>query len=398
MNRLYVCVFLWMNSLALGQTWIQTSYNVGGPVHALVTDQTNRVCAGSNNGRIHWTTDQGANWTMVNFDFGSVNALATSINTGWVFCGTYAQGVYRTINKTSWTAPPTLPGRNIRGIAVKSGYVFALVQTSFLDTLYKSQDNGGSWNFVRYFDNAFTCYVDDGGVLYVGSNEGVWYSPDNGNGWYNAGLTSYRTTAIVVGASSHIIAGTEQHGIHVTTDLGSSWTQALGPVGEITSFVKCSVSEYLAGTLGNGVFRSTDSGLHWTQWSDGLADNLVYSMTQDLNGYVYAGHTNTISKSTEPCDVEQLSTEIPQTARLFQNYPNPFNPNTSIQFQVHNSGFVELSVFDILGHKVATLMNEKLPVGTYAREFDGSGLTSGIYFYRVTMGKFTETKKMMLVR
>jgi hypothetical protein len=89
---------------------------------------------------------------------------------------------------------------------------------------------------------------------------------------------------------------------------------------------------------------------------------------------------------------------IPKRFTLAQNYPNPFNPSTTIQFQIPNSSFVNLKVFDILGREVATLVNEEKPAGSYEVEFEASNLPSGVYLYKLQAGNITETKKMILLR
>ncbi|HEY7751240.1 MAG TPA: T9SS type A sorting domain-containing protein, partial [Ignavibacteriaceae bacterium] len=88
----------------------------------------------------------------------------------------------------------------------------------------------------------------------------------------------------------------------------------------------------------------------------------------------------------------------PGTIYLSQNYPNPFNPTTNFEFRIVESGFVNLKVYDILGNEVATLVDEFKPTGRYDVEFDASGLSSGIYFYKLRAGDFTETKKMILMK
>ena len=96
---------------------------------------------------------------------------------------------------------------------------------------------------------------------------------------------------------------------------------------------------------------------------------------------------------------------IAKTFLLQQNYPNPFNPSTNIKFSIPISGFISLKVYDVLGNEVATLVDEFKPVGTYQVIFDShSGLSgirelpSGIYFYTLTAGSFSQTKKMILLR
>jgi hypothetical protein len=90
--------------------------------------------------------------------------------------------------------------------------------------------------------------------------------------------------------------------------------------------------------------------------------------------------------------------EFPKAFVLFQNYPNPFNPSTSISFTLSSKSFVSLKVFDALGREVSVLLSEELPAGTYARQWNGSNLPSGVYFYRLQADKFTETKKLILLK
>ena len=93
---------------------------------------------------------------------------------------------------------------------------------------------------------------------------------------------------------------------------------------------------------------------------------------------------------------------IPPDYVLFQNYPNPFNPSTSIQYTIGSRQFVSLKVYDVLGNKVATLINEEKPAGNYEINFSATGgaqqLSSGIYFYKLSAGSFTATKKMLLLK
>jgi hypothetical protein len=90
--------------------------------------------------------------------------------------------------------------------------------------------------------------------------------------------------------------------------------------------------------------------------------------------------------------------EAPKVFALDQNYPNPFNPTTSIQYQVSSISQVTLKAYDVLGNEVATLVNEEQPAGTYEATFDASQFASGIYFYSLVAGSFTETKKMLMIK
>jgi len=88
----------------------------------------------------------------------------------------------------------------------------------------------------------------------------------------------------------------------------------------------------------------------------------------------------------------------PTTFELFQNYPNPFNPSTVIRYQIPEPVTVTLKVFDMLGNEVATVVKENQPAGNYSITFDGSNLTSGVYFYKLQAGKFAEIKKFILMK
>lgn len=94
----------------------------------------------------------------------------------------------------------------------------------------------------------------------------------------------------------------------------------------------------------------------------------------------------------------QPNTNTPDEYSLSQNYPNPFNPSTKLEFGISNFGFVSLKVYDVLGNEVKTLINENKPAGRYTVTFDGSNLSSGIYFYKLESGSFIETKRMILLK
>lgn len=83
---------------------------------------------------------------------------------------------------------------------------------------------------------------------------------------------------------------------------------------------------------------------------------------------------------------------------LEQNYPNPFNPNTTISFSLAKSSFVTLEIFNSLGEKMATLVNKQKSMGFHEVKFDASKLASGIYLYRIQAGKYSQFKKMLVVK
>jgi hypothetical protein len=96
--------------------------------------------------------------------------------------------------------------------------------------------------------------------------------------------------------------------------------------------------------------------------------------------------------------VNQNQNGIPEAYSLSQNYPNPFNPATKIEFAIPKNSLVTMKMYDILGREVAVLLNREMAAGSYTINYDASALPSGVYFYKITSGDFSDTKKMMLVK
>ncbi len=97
-------------------------------------------------------------------------------------------------------------------------------------------------------------------------------------------------------------------------------------------------------------------------------------------------------------DVEDISGNMPTSYNLEQNYPNPFNPSTKISFSVPTAGLVNIDVFNAIGQKVTTLVNEQMNAGNYSVDFNAVNLTSGIYFYKMTSANYSATRKMILIK
>jgi len=114
-----------------------------------------------------------------------------------------------------------------------------------------------------------------------------------------------------------------------------------------------------------------DHNLKWSGWSNSTTFNVATDIKDNTIPTVYA---------------------------LDQNFPNPFNPVTKINYQLPKNSFVMLIVYDVLGKQVASLVNEEQAAGVYQTTFDGSGLSSGIYFYKIQAGDFVETKKLVLMK
>lgn len=99
-----------------------------------------------------------------------------------------------------------------------------------------------------------------------------------------------------------------------------------------------------------------------------------------------------------PLRVPEGQSTFPSSFALMQNYPNPFNPTTTIDYELRTSGFVTLSIFDMLGRELKTLVNKRQDAGKYSVDFDGRDLMSGIYFYSLKSGNYSSIKKCVLLK
>lgn len=146
-------------------------------------------------------------------------------------------------------------------------------------------------------------------------------------------------------------------------------------------------------------------------FNTGFADSLnQFGMAYEFQAYT-GNHSNqlanrfpislafldSVMKST-PVGITNEELNIPQSLVLHQNYPNPFNPNTTIEFSLPRSATVTLKVYNTLGQEVANLISEKLPLGNHKYEWNANGLASGAYYYRLHVGLFVQTKKLVLLR
>lgn len=124
------------------------------------------------------------------------------------------------------------------------------------------------------------------------------------------------------------------------------------------------------------------------------------NFVNDSLGYI-GGTSGIVLKTTSagfPTGINEAEIHLPTSFSLSQNFPNPFNPITIINYRIPINSNVTFNVFDVLGNVVATLLNEEKAPGNYELKWDASGLTSGVYFYRLQAGSFIETKKMILIR
>ena len=126
---------------------------------------------------------------------------------------------------------------------------------------------------------------------------------------------------------------------------------------------------------------------------DATAGVSYYRLAQtDLDGSIHYSEALRISSPTA------VAEEVPHWYELGQNYPNPFNPSTAVPYHLASASDVRLEVYDVRGIRVVTLVNERQSPGEYRAKFDGAGLSSGVYLYRLTAGSFQSTRKLLLTK
>jgi hypothetical protein len=242
-----------------------------------------------------------------------------------------------------------------------------------------------------------------GSNIFAGTdNSGVFFSTNNGTNWIQIGLNNQTVYSLLV-SGSNIFAGTLGNGVYLTTNNGVNWIQT-GLNNQSVYSLAVSGSCIFAGTAGNGVYLSMNNGSSWVQKNEGFSVVPTVNELLIANGYIFAG-TNGQSVWRRP--LSDLITEIqpekntnPKEYYLGQNYPNPFNAVTKIKFNIAGNTVEQtfVSVYNILGKEIAVLVNKKLNPGTYEVSFDAGDLPSGVYFYRLTAGKFTDTKKLIIIK
>lgn len=325
----------------------------------------------------HWTTASGGL-----AGFSHVQTLAVLTSSGGtrgtdLFAGTWS-GMFRfSHDGERWTGPMAgLLYQDIRSFAVSGARLFAGTKRG---GLFVSTDNGTSWTAAN---TGIPAYVDvlslailpasggtDGICLVAGTSEGVFRSSDNGVSWIpaNTGLANFYICALAVLPRSD---GTD------STDL-------------------------FAGTV-NGIYHSSDNGSRWTAVSTGLpvwADvrALAFQGT-DLFAGIYGTGVWRRPLSEMIKSIEGGGSEVPREFALFQNYPNPFNPSTTIRYGLPERSHVNLAIFTTLGQIVCELVQGEQDAGYHEVKFDAQDLSSGVYFYRIQAGSYSETKKLFLLR
>jgi photosystem II stability/assembly factor-like uncharacterized protein len=385
------------------------------------------------------STNGGINWTQMGTNgLGTVPfscVSATNINN--IFCGDVGSSaiggdakVWRTTNQgASWIAVVNSGGIDgyITGIVFSKGNINHGVIHSDPATpggqhiFWKTIDGGNTWTQVLapstggWGGGSVGCIDDQ--FYWNGTNQGpprIIVTTNGGSSFsiHNLGLTGDFVTGIAIKSDKLWgIAATYSSlpNIARTTDGGVTWTQintGAGPTqlaGAKWIWGTNIIYMYMTTNIGGSVKRSSDGGMTWhTMATEGVPD--LVSMEYAIEGsdiWLYA--VSSAGRVIRYHDagivgINSLNQNVVSGYTLSQNYPNPFNPSTKISFVLPQANNVKLTVYDALGREVAVLVNEFRQAGQWSAEFNASALSSGIYFYRLEAGSFTETKKMLLIK
>ncbi|MEO8208992.1 MAG: T9SS type A sorting domain-containing protein, partial [bacterium] len=185
--------------------------------------------------------------------------------------------------------------------------------------------------------------------------------------------------------------------IETSNNNGSTWIRLIGMGASLTLTSGTNSSPNMSTFASQSSFTPTLA----SQWA-----TKVFTMPVGTNKVRFVAKTdygnnlfldNIVSTGSVGIGENELSL-TPDKYSLQQNYPNPFNPSTSINFSIPKSGLVTLKIYDVLGKEVATLVNEVKTAGNYSLDFNAYNLTSGVYFYKIESGSFSDIKRMMLIK
>lgn len=298
----------------------------------------------------------------------TINTVAVNPTNGNVFAAVQGAGVIGSTNKgTSWSMVNTgLTNFDIRILRIGSNeHIFAGTR----EGLFRLRGSG-FWNKIFEADVRVLGINQTTDALFAGTSGGIFRSKDNGEfGTLVNSLPDNFTFVLVLNAQGHIFAGTQK----------------------------------------GGVLRSTDNGVTWSAFNSGLPATSVTALAANVRGAMFAGTSgNGVFSSQSTTSIKESGSEIPTAFKLAQNYPNPFNPSTMIKYELPQAGEVQLTIYDLNGQRVRTLVQQQQPAGQYeviwdGRNEEGEAVASGLYNYQLrampsTGSGFVQARRMALVR
>ncbi|MEJ2617793.1 MAG: YCF48-related protein [Ignavibacteriaceae bacterium] len=267
-------------------------------------------------------------------------------------------------------------------------------------TIIRTTNGGENWsactsNTTEYLYSV--CFSDVSNGWVAGGKGTILKTTDSGITWnpQNSGTTDNLLDVCFINSDIGF-AACRYDVLLKTTDGGTTWSSQI--IDDIyysnISFID---SNNVLIVNRSSILHTKDGGQNWIPQKIGTTNSL-YGVSKTGNCWIVVGDNGAMLRSSFGEVGIEDKNEIPATFGLNQNYPNPLNPETKISYSTPRASFITLKIYDILGKEVAALVNEEKPAGSYEVEFNAEGLSSGIYFYQLQAGEFTETKKMVLLR
>lgn len=405
-----------------GNTWMSTSYPTSVGVVAIGIDFNDDLYFSASEGAggyFYKSTDNGNSWILLTNGLGNygVKSIAFSYD-GYIYVTAYSSQLgqgkifYSTNHGEYWYMCNSSPGNSSENIIVTINN--DIYVTFYWENIYRSTNHGTSWDLVNNtIHNLTDLKTNQLGHIFVSSStSGVFRFIDDGNNWeaINDGITELYLNSPTIDPSGFIYAG-------LGGTPGKIWRtiESSIPVELISFTTTANVNEIIlnwstATEINNSGFEilriAQNDNNEWNKIGfvpghGTTTETQHYSFTDNdvkPGKYQYKLKQIDYDGTFEYSQIVEVEIPFVNEFSLSQNFPNPFNPSTVISYQLAVIGFVTLKVYDILGREVATLVNEEKSAGEYEVEFDGSALTSGIYFYQLKAGEYSETRKMVLLK
>lgn len=405
-------LFVYVFTATIFGQWEQAINGMGNqPVTALLAEGDTLYA--STNFDLLKSTDQGDNWVSIGNGLPSWKNFYSIVRSGnYLVAGGESPGMWLSSNNgVDWfqTTSGLDADEFVFFLYADGNYVYAALGSPA--SVAVSSDNGNTWTKSSNGLQT-TQYISGitkiGSTLYaVHSIMGVYTSTDNGVNWqhtFAGGIGAQDKNAIIKMGNNLCVAAT--NGVWTKPDTSNNWYHTL-TAGIMTGFGVYGNELYVVGQL---PYKSLDNGMNWfevdvTGLSTFIQNTMQFTSNYALiNTYGIGVYRRNISQVTP---VESLTPDqAPKTFLLEQNYPNPFNPGTRIKYAIPSviasetkqSIQTSLKIYDVLGGEVAALVNEEKSTGIYEIDFNASSLPSGVYFYKLQAGSFSETKKMVLMK
>ncbi len=402
-----------------GNTWSNMGYS--GASTAIAINSDGDIFLGALTIGIFRSTDNGSSWVHLDSTQGLSDGHLTSLkinSNNVIFAGTIEEGVFRsTDNGDNWSQInqgfPTDPPNNHYIISLEIGASEDIFAGTSGRGTFRSTNNGDVWvpiNTGLTNDYVFAFAINSNGNIFAGADNGVFQSTNNGDNWtqISEGLTNHYVKSLTINSGGVLFVGTEDGIFRSNSTLPVELTSFTAAVNKNRIKLNWQTSTEV-NNYGFDIERSENipDNLEWEKigfipgnGNSNSPKDYTYVDVNPVGGSEFLYRLKQIDNDGqfEYSDIVEAEL-VPTEFALYQNYPNPFNPNTKIRYSLKdNTQFVSLVVYDVLGNEIKTLVNEEKPAGTYELTWSAANLPSGVYFYRLQAGSYTETRKMSLLK